>query len=128
MSASDETPSERVILPGQVPPVVPPPTEEDGEAGSGETSADRETLFSGASLRTPIEELEAIFERHFRRFESSASHTQLDRLGRAYKVAQEHLAQAMKSSLTPASRAPAADMQDRGEPGSEDSSEQEKPV
>jgi len=52
-------------------------------------------LFAGATLRPAVEELRATFEKKRRGLESSASHPQIERLERAFEIAERALAVAM---------------------------------
>ncbi len=54
-------------------------------------------LFADGAIRTPLEELDALFEKRVRGLEVSASHDQLDRLKRAHEIARRCLESAMES-------------------------------
>jgi hypothetical protein len=100
MPAPENSPVQPALASGAAPassaPVGRSPSTDGAEAASARCGAS-DRLFSGVTLRTPLEELKAVFEKKARGLESSASHEQLERMRRAYEIARERLAATLEA-------------------------------
>ena len=74
---------------------TPDGLEEPTQPAGQEAAASSRQLFSGISMRGPVEELERVYQNRARGLKSSGSQEQLDRLLRGFEIARERLSDAL---------------------------------
>jgi len=78
------------------PPDIAFDDQEDSSQGDGqELSVSARQLFSGISMRGPLEELERVYQNRARGLKSSGSQDQVDRLVRGFEIARDRLSVAL---------------------------------
>ena len=70
---------------------TPDGLEEPTQPAGQEAAASARQLFSGISMRGPVEELERVYQNRARGLKSSGSQEQLDRLSRGFEIARDRL-------------------------------------
>ena len=80
---------------------TPDGLEEPTQPAGQEAAASARQLFSGISMRGPVEELERVYQNRARGLKSSGSQEQLDRLSRGFEIARDRLAIALGVSGDP---------------------------
>jgi hypothetical protein len=74
---------------------TPDGIEEPTQPAGQEAAASTRQLFSGISMRGPVEELETVYQNRARGLKSSGSQEQLDRLSRGFEIARDRLSDAL---------------------------------
>ncbi|HBO52392.1 MAG TPA: hypothetical protein DD471_10455 [Planctomycetes bacterium] len=74
---------------------TPDGLEEPTQPAGQEAAALARQLFSGISMRGPVEELERVYQNRARGLKSSGSREQIDRLSRGFEIARERLSDAL---------------------------------